>query len=108
MQRMDRGRSAADCETRLFAYQLKLGYNFPAYLTGWLRGMVEAAGEKVGVVIWKAKGARDDDALVVLRFEDWQRLAAAAEASAGQAPRPGVDDADASPPRSPGDTPGPC
>jgi hypothetical protein len=105
MQRDDRGRSAADCETARFAYQLKLGYNFPAYLTGWLRGMVEAAGEKMGVVVWKAKGARDDDALVVLRFADWQRLAALIEAPTESGARTSVAPSLAGPRDSRDDTP---
>ena len=57
-----------------FVYQAKLRKGVPQYLREWLRGIV-AAGERsgaTGVVVWKAPGARDDDALVVLRLADWQ------------------------------------
>ena len=59
-----------------FAYQCKLRRGLPSYLRGWLRG-ITAAGERVnsiGVVVWKAPNARDDDAVVVLRLRDWQDL----------------------------------
>ena len=52
----------------MFAYQSKLGRRCPAYLREWLAGIV-AAGDRrrlVGVVIWKPKGTRDREALVVV------------------------------------------
>src|SRR2546426_10804591 len=67
-------RAGADFADGLFAYQAKLGRRCPAYLGDWLRGVVAAGerrGGKVGVVIWKPKGAQDAEALVVLRFRDW-------------------------------------
>ena len=57
-----------------FCYQAKLRRGLPSYLREWLRGIV-AAGERsgsTGVVVWKAPGALDDDAVVVLRLRDWQ------------------------------------
>ena len=57
-----------------FVYQAKLRKGVPSYLRDWLRGIV-AAGERsgtTGIVVWKAPGARDDDAVVVLRLADWQ------------------------------------
>ncbi len=66
-------RDGADFEDAMFAYQAKLGRRYPAYLRSWLAGIVDA-GERsglVGVVVWKPKGGRDEDALVVLRFRDW-------------------------------------
>jgi hypothetical protein len=69
-------RAGADFRDGLFAYQAKLGRRCPAYLREWLAGIV-AAGERrglVGVVVWKPKGTRDRDALVVLRFADWREL----------------------------------
>ena len=58
-----------------FCYQAKLRRGLPSYLSEWLSGIV-AAGERcggaTGVVVWKAPGARDDDAVVVLRLRDWQ------------------------------------
>jgi len=69
-------RAGADFVDGLFAYQAKLGRRCPAYLRAWLAGIVTAGAERgrVGVVVWKPKGARDADALVVLRFADWRAL----------------------------------
>lgn len=58
----------------LFAIQCKLGYHQPAYLRHWLDGICRAAGSKVGIVIWKPLGQRDDEAVVVLRYKDWVAL----------------------------------
>ena len=66
-------RAGADFADGMFAYQAKLGRRCPAYLREWLAGIV-AAGDRrglVGVVVWKPKGTRDRDALVVVRFRDW-------------------------------------
>ena len=43
-----------------------------------------SAGERkgsIGVVVWKAPNARDDDAVVVLRLRDWQALHGAEKAN---------------------------
>ena len=59
-----------------FCYQAKLRRGMPSYLRDWLRGIV-AAGERsgtTGVVVWKAPRALDDEAVVVLRLLDWQKL----------------------------------
>ena len=59
-----------------FSSQCKLRRGMPSYLRDWLRGIV-AAGERanaVGVVVWKAPREKDDDAIVVLRLKDWQKL----------------------------------
>ena len=69
-------RAGADFTDGMFAYQAKLGRRCPAYLREWLAGIV-AAGDRrrlVGVVVWKPKGTRDREALVVLRFSDWRDL----------------------------------
>ena len=57
-----------------FVYQAKLRKGVPAYLSSWIRGIVAAGARSgaTGVVVWKAPGARDDDALVLLRLKDWQ------------------------------------
>jgi len=57
----------------MFAYQSKLGRRCPTYLRRWLAGIVAAGGQRglVGVVVWKPKGTRDREALVVVRFRDW-------------------------------------
>ena len=67
-------RDGADVVAPAFVYQCKLRRGLPTYLKGWLRGIVAAGARKdsTGVVIWKTPGARDDDAVVVLRLRDWQ------------------------------------
>lgn len=75
----DPSRNAPDFATPCFAYQAKKGYKMPAYLRGWLQGILSTANERTGVVIWAAKGDKDDDAVVVMRFSDWERIAAALE-----------------------------
>jgi hypothetical protein len=71
-------RAGADLEDGLFVYQAKLGRRCPAYLREWLAGIRFAGAArspgKVGVVVWKPKGGRDGDALVVLAFADWRDL----------------------------------
>ena len=67
--------AGADLENAMFAVQCKRGRRCPEYLQHWLAG-IRAAGasrspSKVGVVVWKPKGGRDRDALVVLAFADW-------------------------------------
>ena len=67
-------RDGADVVAGPFVYQAKLRRGMPSYLREWLRGIV-AAGERsgaTGIVVWKIPGARDDDAVVVLRLRDWQ------------------------------------
>ena len=69
-------RGGADVDAGPFVYQAKLRRGLPSYLREWLRG-ITAAGDRlnaVGVVVWKAPHARDDDAVVVLRLKDWQAL----------------------------------
>ena len=69
-------RADVDCDCGLFVVQAKLGRNCPTYLRDWLDG-IRAAGarrDKIGVVIWKPKGARDDNALVLLSLKDCQDL----------------------------------
>jgi hypothetical protein len=69
-------RAVADFRDGMFAYQAKLGRRCPVYLREWLAGIV-AAGDRrglVGVVVWKPKGTRDRDALVVVRFREWCEL----------------------------------
>ena len=66
-------RAGADFTDGMFAYQAKLGRRCPVYLREWLAGIVAAGNHRglVGVVIWKPKGTRDREALVVVRFRDW-------------------------------------
>lgn len=71
-------RAGADFEDDAACYQAKLGRGMPAYLRVWLSGIVEAGAKrspaKCGVVVWKPKGARDEDALVLLSWRDFLAL----------------------------------
>jgi hypothetical protein len=69
-------RHGADVEHPLFNYQCKLRRGQPSYLREWLSGIVGTATEagRIGIVIWKEPGRKDDEALVVLRLKDWQDL----------------------------------
>jgi hypothetical protein len=71
-------RHGADFEDGMFCYQAKLGRKMPDYLRAWLAG-IRAAGasrrpEKVGAVVWKPKGARDEGAVVLVSWRDWVAL----------------------------------
>ena len=69
-------RAGADCDCGMFAVQCKLGRGMPSYLQDWLDG-IRAAGarrDKIGIIVWKPKGARDNDAIVVLSLRDWTDL----------------------------------
>ena len=69
-------RAGADVDAGPFVYQAKLRRGLPSYLREWLRG-ITAAGERknaTGVVVWKAPREKDDDAIVILRLADWQKL----------------------------------
>ena len=69
-------RDGADVIAGPFVYQAKLRRGLPSYLQDWLRGITAAgrAHGRNGIVVWKAPRARDDDAVVVLRLLDWQKL----------------------------------
>lgn len=60
----------------MFAAQVKLGYHEPGYLRSWLTQIVGHAERlgKVGIVIWKPRRVRDENALVILRYADWLAL----------------------------------
>jgi hypothetical protein len=59
-----------------FGYQVKLGRSMPAYLWDWLQGIRGSAAQhgRIGVVVWKPKHKRDEDAVVILTFKDWCSL----------------------------------
>ena len=98
-------RHGADFEDGMFCYQAKLGRAMPSYLRDWLDGIVRAGlrrkPPKVGVVLWKPKGARDGGALVILRFSDWVDL----HGGLGAEPVVGPDGVDAASPVDEGVTP---
>ena len=69
-------RDGADAMNVMFAFQFKLGRRFPAYLAEWLDGIRQtgARHNRVGVVIWKPKNVRDENAVVVMRLKDFRDL----------------------------------
>jgi len=71
----DGSRQGSDTqETGAFVIQCKLGRSCPTYLRDWLDGIRAAAArhfDKTGIVVWKPRGARDDDALVLIALKDW-------------------------------------
>ena len=69
-------RHGADVLTPMFAIQTKLRRGMPMFLRDWLDGIRAAAARhgKVGVVIWKPPGVRDDNAVVLLSLRDWEDL----------------------------------
>lgn len=66
-------RHGADVRHGPYVYQVKLGRKFPSYLISWLDGIRHTGKHtgQTGVVVWKANGARIDNALVCLRWQDW-------------------------------------
>jgi hypothetical protein len=78
----------ADVIGARFVYQNKLGYDAPIYLIRWMAGIVRTAlkHKKIGVVVWKLKDMRDDNAMVLLRFKDWEALVEAMDAADADAP----------------------
>jgi hypothetical protein len=62
----------------MFEVQVKLRNGQPEYLKQWLADICRtaAARDRVGVVVWKTpgKGRPDDDALVVMRWQDFVDL----------------------------------
>ena len=69
-------KDGVDVDAGPFCYQAKLRRGVPSYLRSWLSGIVEAGARKgsIGIVIWKAPNARDDDSVVLLRLKDWEDL----------------------------------
>lgn len=67
-------RHGADCETSLFAYQIKARRTIPGYLAAWLDGIRGARPSKVGVLILQRPRGQDLDACVVLSLRDWLAL----------------------------------
>lgn len=57
----------------MFCFQFKLRKNVPAFVFEWLGGIVATAmrRNKIGVLVMKQPGMRDEESLVVLRWKDW-------------------------------------
>ena len=62
--------------TKLFGVSCKLGYTMPGYLSQWLAAICGWCAPRglVGIVVWKKKGGRDKDAVVLMRYEDFVDL----------------------------------
>lgn len=60
----------------LFCFQMKLRKSVPKCIREWSDGIHRAAQRdgKVGVLIVKEPGLRDDNALVIVRYRDWVEL----------------------------------
>jgi hypothetical protein len=69
-------RAGADCETAMFAYQVKSRHGQPRYLREWLAGikLTGSRAGQIGVVVWQEPRRPDRDALVVLTLADWVDL----------------------------------
>jgi hypothetical protein len=62
----------------MFAIQAKLRKRLPVFLMDWLDGIrataARAGGGRIGIVIWKPPGVRDDNAVVLQSLKDWEDL----------------------------------
>ena len=60
----------------LFCFQMKLRKSVPKCIREWSDGICTTAAKegKIGVLVVKEPGLRDDNALVVLRYKDWVDL----------------------------------
>lgn len=69
-------RNGADFENAAFCFQLKVRSMLPSWLFEWLYGICDTAARKrkTGVLILKAPGMRDADAVVVLKWGDFVDL----------------------------------
>lgn len=69
-------RDGADVVTPLFHVQVKLRKALPSWLWHWLSGIVGTASEagKIGVLILRKPRMEDNDALVILRYRDFEAL----------------------------------
>jgi hypothetical protein len=68
-------RHGADVQHPLFAVQVKHGRRRPKHLREWLDGICgTAAKEQVGIVVWADNAERLSDAVVLMRFSDFQAL----------------------------------
>lgn len=69
-------RHGADFVDAIACYQLKVRRMIPRWLWDWHAG-IRATGtrhDKVGVLVLKHPGERDDEALVILTWKDWVDL----------------------------------
>lgn len=67
-------RCGADCETPLFAVQIKARKTVPGFLFEWLAGIRGARPGKIGLVVMVRPGGKDLEAVVMLSLKDWLDL----------------------------------
>ena len=68
-------RHGADVQHELFAVQVKHGRRRPQHLRDWLDGICgQAHAGQVGIVVWADNNERLGDAVVLMRFSDFQDL----------------------------------
>lgn len=69
-------RAGADFENGMFCFQLKVRSMLPGWMFEWLYGICANAQPKgkIGVLILKAPGMRDSEALVCVKWGDWVAL----------------------------------
>jgi len=52
----------------------KRGKKYPVYLTDWIGGLVAACPDKIPIVVWGLKHRKVDDAAVIMKLSDFERL----------------------------------
>jgi hypothetical protein len=69
-------RDAADVVTPLFLVQSKLRRALPAWLWSWLNPIAATANEsgRIGILVLRTPRMRKADALVVIKYSDFQSL----------------------------------
>lgn len=69
-------RHGADFAAGMFCYQLKVRRVIPSWLGLWMDGICGTAARtgRVGVLVLKRPGERDEDAVVCVRWRDWVDL----------------------------------
>lgn len=70
----------ADVVSQLFVVQVKHGRRRPQMLQDWLSGICgQAKDGQVGIVVWADNHERLSDAVVLMRFADFQDLHGSAQ-----------------------------
>lgn len=69
-------RAGADFENGMFCFQLKVRSMLPGWMFEWLYGICDTAARKskTGVLVLKAPGMRDSEALVCMKWGDFVAL----------------------------------
>lgn len=69
-------REGADFEDHIACYQLKVRRMIPGWMWSWLAGIQATATRKgrIGVLVLKRPGERDEASIVILSWRDWVEL----------------------------------